>query len=173
MAIRQTNDADLTLKEFVKVWNRNDDAYIENPDGSITIKTTSMSAMKFMMMLQSLFADKYIFEVTSGFEIKAIPKEERGNIVNQEPAIEPGSPYEPEYEEPFETPYESKQEQKTDLTKLAERLDNDFATIEVYEDRLEIVSDRKQTLEALAKIADKIDENLTIELYPKKLIIKN
>jgi len=172
MAIRQTNDADLTLKEFVKVWNRNDDAFTENPDGTFLIKTTSMSGMKFVMMLQSLFADKYIFEVISGFEIKAIPKEERGHIATQDPSIEPGSEYTPSYEKPFETPYESKEVEKTDLKKLAERLDNEFATIEVYEDKLEISSDRKQTLETLAKIADKIDSNLQIEVYSKKLIIK-
>ena len=172
MAIRQTNDADLTLKEFVKTWNRNDDAFIENADGTAKINVTSMSAMKFVMMLQSLFADKYIFEVTSGFEILAIPKEKRGNIANQDPAIEPGSAYEPEYDEPFDTPYESKKQTKIDLKSLAERLDNDFSTIELYEDKIEISSERKETLKALAKIADKIDENLTIELYPKKLIIK-
>ena len=174
MNIRQTNDADLTLQEFVKVWNRNDNAFIENPDGSYSINVTVMSAMKFMMMLQSLFADKYTFEVTSGFEILAIPKLERGDIENQDPAIEPGSQYTPSYEEPFKPGFngESKMEKQTDFKALAERLDNDFSTIEVFDDKLEVKAEKRETLETVAKIADKIDENLVIELFNKKLIIK-
>jgi len=161
------NNTPMNLEEFVKVWNRNDNAFIKNLDGSIKISITSMSAMKFMMMLQSLYAEIYDFEVISGFEILATPKvEAKDNIENTEPAIEPGSDYTPEYEKGFVTGFNG------DFYSLAERLDNDFVEIEVKESELLVKSNREQTLETMAKIVDRISEELTIEVYRNKLIIK-
>jgi len=166
-----TNDTPLTLKEYILVWNRNDNAYREQNDGSVLINITSMSAMNFSMMLQALFAKDWNFEVISGFEILAKPKGEmktqsQSPIENPEPEIEPGSDYTPEFEKPFDSGFES-------WTTLAERIDNDFAEILIEDEGLEIKSERFETLQTIAKIVDKIDENLKIELYNKKLVIKN
>ena len=169
---RQTNDAGLTLEEFVFVWNRNDNAFIPLEDGSFEINVTTMNAQKFVLLLQSMFGDAFNFEEISQYKIKAIPKEVKGSIVNNEPTIEPGSEFTPDYETEFKTPFESKEEVKKDLFSLAERLDNDFVTIEVDENVLTIKSENQNTLETVAKLADKIDENLSIEIFNGRVLIK-
>ena len=165
------NDVNIELEQFVKLYNRSENAIVDNGD-EIIINVTSMSANKFIMLLSSLFADTYQFTVLSPNSIKAVLN---SNPLDSNEPVLPNDEFKPQEQE-FDTSFESKIENKSetkevDFYKLAERLDNDFVKIEVEEDCLSIEG-KYETLEALAKIVDKIDETLIIELYNKKMLIK-
>ena len=164
------NDVNISLRDFVYVWNGNDDAFIENPDGTFTINVTTMSANKFAMLLRSMFATDFDFKITSDYQLLATPTGE-GEIVNKPAVTEPGDKFKPGYEEPFTVPYNNESKIEKDLGKLAERIDNDFVEIQVDEDHLEIKGSDK-ALETLAKVIEKIDETYLIEVHTKKLIVK-
>ena len=174
------NDVGISLQDYIKVWNANDNAFIQNPDGTITINVTTLPAAKFAMLLTSLFGSDYEFKVTSTYQLLAIPKNTQNNIINNDPQIKPGDNYKPDYEEPFKIPYskdntgaiEEDVKQEKDLLEIAERLDNDFVKIEVLDEELVIKSENPKALETLAKLADELNENLQIEIFEDKVIIK-
>ena len=192
------NDVGISLQDYIKVWNANDNAFIPNADGTVTINVTTLPAAKFALLLTSLFGSVYEFKVVSTYQILAVPKNgDQKDIVNNDPTIAPTTDYKPDYEVPFKTPYgtdntgaieesgckkdkkdseenvenEEKVENKIDLEELAERLDNDFVKISLFDEKLTITSKNQKALEALAKLADQIDENLTIEIDTKQVVI--
>ena len=189
------NDVGISLQDYIKVWNANDNAFIPNADGTVTINVTTLPAAKFALLLTSLFGSDYEFKVTSTYQILAVPKNGvQKDIINNDPTIAPTTDYKPDYEVPFKTPYgpdntgaieeagckkakkdseenDNSGDEKIDLEELAERLDNDFVNIELFDEKLTITSENQKALETLAKLADQIDEKLTIEVDTKQVVI--
>ena len=138
------NDANLDLIDFLKIYVKDDNDIVKTADGySVTVKT--IGVQNLMMMLKSLFSDIYDFEV-----------KDQSTLLIKNKDSQPTT--------------EAKVEK--DLKSLAERIDNDFVEIEIHEDFIEVFSESSKTLEAVAKLADNIDENLSIEIQRKSVVIK-
>jgi len=144
LGVQETNNADLDLIDFLKIYVK-DDANIISDGSGYTVKVTAIGATNLKMMLISLFADVYDVEVVDQETLKIVSK----GAVSNEDTI-----------------------QKVDFAELAERLDNDFVEIEVFEDKIVIGSEREKTLEAIASLADEFNEKLNIEIQRKQVIIK-
>jgi len=117
------------------------------------ITVTTVGTQTLLMVLKSLFC-QYDFEVIEQGKISI-------NQISNEKIQDNQSSQSSKSEEVKER----------DFTNLAERLDNDFTEIEVFEDKLEILGE-DNVLEQMAKLAEKMDETLEIEVHTKKIVIK-
>jgi bifunctional DNA-binding transcriptional regulator/antitoxin component of YhaV-PrlF toxin-antitoxin module len=139
------------LLDFLKIYIKDDSDIIVN-GSEIVVMTRNFGAQQLKMMVDSLFADVYNTVVPEQGKIVITRKENLNTPVTSAPV--------------------GNESLEKDYKTLAERLDNDFVEIAVYEDRIEVVSENDKTLEAVAKLADTLDETLNIEIQRKLVVIK-
>jgi bifunctional DNA-binding transcriptional regulator/antitoxin component of YhaV-PrlF toxin-antitoxin module len=139
------------LLDFLRIYIKNENDIIINRD-EIVVMTRNFGAQQLKMMVDSLFADVYNTVVPEQGKIVITRKENLNTPVTSAPV--------------------KNETLEKDYKELAERLDNDFVEIAVYENRIEVVSENDKTLEAVARLADTLDETLNIEIQRKLVVIK-
>jgi hypothetical protein len=142
LGVEEANNVDLDLMDFLKIYVK-DNGDIISSGGVYTIKVKTIGATNLKLMLQSLFSDLYDITVE---DQETIIISKKGSTQSENAQV--------------------------DFSVLAERLDNDFVEIEVFEDQIVIMSEREKTLETVAKLADEFNDKLNIEIQRKQVVIK-
>jgi len=158
-----TSDKDITdtLKLFIK-----DPSKIQKTASGWKVDTSDFSkAQKLWQIMTAMFADKYQFSTPDQFTL-VIVKKSSGDIVNNgnNAAVKPKK-----------SPNESLDEAEFDpeeISKFVDSLGFKKASVDIYNDRIEVTGVDSDTLGDIAEQIDKKYPNLDIVLKDDKLIIK-
>ncbi len=143
------------LVNFVKVYER--EPNISRVGNGFLIYTTEFTAQSFMMLLMSVFAAEYDFEVKGAYQLSATPKSIE-SVKDLRIAKEP---------EAIDT-LESLETLELDFEKIAEAIDAEGIEIEIHEDGLVVKCENKTRI---AEAIEAINPNLVIEITDEHILV--